>query len=144
MRHGDCIQAAQQRSIRGVHSLIVGYKGSSTDTNFQRLGSFVARREKSCCDVTSQALWRFDWLPVTTGESTTRRTLRNGRARAPRLARALLSSQREVRVAPAPPAEVGTLLCNTPLSSSPLRWYLGSPAIDIDSARLADATAPAR
>jgi len=44
-----------------------------------------------------------------------------------------------VRVAPAPPAEVATLLCNTALSSAPLGWYLGRQAIDIDSATPAPA-----
>jgi len=69
-------------SIRSIRSPIVGYKGSSADADFQGLGSFVARREKSCCDVTSPALWRFDWLSVTTGDHPRRVAQRRAASRA--------------------------------------------------------------
>ena len=46
-------------------SLVVGYKGSSTETRISSACEVSRRREEPRCDVTSPALRRFDWLPVT-------------------------------------------------------------------------------
>ena len=69
-------------------SLVVGYKGSSTETRISSACEVSRRREEPRCDVTSPALRRFDWLPVTRARRTpAERALRNAsRARAPLLA----------------------------------------------------------
>ena len=127
-------------------SLVVGYKGSSTETRISSACEVSRRREEPRCDVTSPALRRFDWLPVTRAADSRRARVAQRLARSRPAPRALCWRRRRrygkcvsldaARRGAEGRTEVGTLLCNTALSRR-------APAIDIDSAPLRQVT-PAR
>ena len=116
------------------------------DANFQRLASFVAGRARGILlrrDVT-EALRRFDWLPVTTAATSRRARCTTSRPRgASRPLSARRGRARSARARRTPAAEVGHVVvqhvhCRRAAATR------GSPAIDIDSAALDAAAAAAQ